>query len=236
MARILIETLLIGILAQNLRFTSESNYCAPFITSSISLRKVEEETNKVDRKKPIKALNVNVIDDGENETLVWCCDRQKRDRTFNPISSDTKPNAMAASPVHSSHLTLVVVLHLVFSIVAIAFLSYKVYFPDNELSTKVFHLEKELFSIREEISLAGTSYGVTTVPSPTSKSTAAKFYRNERYRRTVRRDPKSGSKDEIRRAECVKNLLNNLQVCTNSPLMDSIQVPTSVAPEKCLLT
>ncbi|XP_068747694.1 uncharacterized protein [Montipora capricornis] len=119
---------------------------------------------------------------------------------------------MAASPVHSSHLTLVVVLHLVFSIVAIAFLSYKVYSPDNELSTKVFHLEKELFSIREEISLAGTSYGVTTVPSPTSKSTAAKFYRNERYRRTVRKDPKSGSKDEIRRAECVKNLLNNLQV------------------------
>ena len=132
---------------------------------------------------------------------------------------------MAASPVHSSHLTLVVVLHLVFSIVAIAFLSYKVYFPDNELSTKVFHLEKELFSIREEISLAGTSYGVATVPSPTS--TAAKFYRNERYRRTVRKDPKSGSKDEIRRAECVKNLLNNLQVCTNSLLMDSIQVPTT---------
>ncbi|XP_068679578.1 uncharacterized protein [Montipora foliosa] len=119
---------------------------------------------------------------------------------------------MAASPVHSSHLTLVVVLHLVFSIVSITFLSYKVYFPDNELSTKVFHLEKELFSIREEISLAGTSYGVTTVPSPTSKSTAAKFYRNERYRRTVRKEPKSGSKDEIRRAECVKNLLNNLQV------------------------
>ncbi|XP_068747696.1 uncharacterized protein [Montipora capricornis] len=119
---------------------------------------------------------------------------------------------MAASPVHSSHLTLVVVLHLVFSIVSITFLSYKVYFPDNELSTKVFHLEKELFSIRQEISLAGTSYGVTTVPSPTSKSTAAKFYRNERYRRTVRKDPKSGSKDAIRRAECVKNLLNNLQV------------------------
>ena len=133
---------------------------------------------------------------------------------------------MAASPVHSSHLTLVVVLHLVFSIVAIAFLSYKVYFPDNELSSKVYHLEKQLFSIREEISLAGTSYGVTTVRSPTSKSTAAKFYRNERYRRTGRKDPKSGSKDEIR-AECVKNLLNNLQVCMYvSPLMDSIQVPT----------
>ena len=72
MARILIETLLFGILAQNLRFTSEPNYCAPFITSSISMRKVEVETNKVHRKKPITALNVNVIDDGENETLVWC--------------------------------------------------------------------------------------------------------------------------------------------------------------------
>ncbi|XP_068747699.1 uncharacterized protein [Montipora capricornis] len=127
---------------------------------------------------------------------------------------------MAASPVYSSHLTLVVVLHLVFSIVSITFLSYKVYFPDNELSTKVFHLEKELFSIREGISLAGTSYGVTTVPSPTSKSTAGKFYRNERYRRTVRKDPKSGSKDKIRRAECVKNLLNNLQV-TDIPVNGS---------------
>ncbi|XP_068679572.1 uncharacterized protein [Montipora foliosa] len=118
---------------------------------------------------------------------------------------------MAASHVHSGHLTLVVVLHLVFSIVAIAFLSYKVYFPDNELSSKVYHLEKQLFSIREEISLAGTSYGVTTVRSPTSKPTAAKFYRHERYRRTGRKDPKSGSDDEIL-AECVKNLLNNLQV------------------------
>ncbi|XP_068679579.1 uncharacterized protein [Montipora foliosa] len=118
---------------------------------------------------------------------------------------------MAASPVHSSHLTLVVVLHLLFSIVAIAFLSYKVYFPDNELSTKVFHLEKELFSIREEITFARTTYGVTAVGSPTSKSTSPKFYRNERYRRTGRKEPKSGSKDEIH-AECVTNLLNNLQV------------------------
>ena len=125
---------------------------------------------------------------------------------------------MGANSVQSSsQLSLVVVLHLIFSIVTFTVLSYKVYFQDNDLTSKVYFLEKELFSVRKEISALRLSNGISEVQSiqmPTSTSAVrgnqSSSYGSGRYRRAGKKDAGS-SKDQIKE-ECLEKMLNDLKV------------------------
>ena len=122
---------------------------------------------------------------------------------------------MAATPVQSRQLSLVVMLHLFFSIVAFTLLCYHVYFQDDKLLNKVHYLEKELASIREEMSLFRSSNGVVNIQSPSSMSTVStrnESHKGKRLRRAVVGGNKKSSKNHSQE-ECLEKLLNNLQVC-----------------------
>lgn len=137
---------------------------------------------------------------------------------LHPISEGA---SMAATPVQSRQLSLVVVLHLFFSIVAFTLLCYHVYFQDDNLLNKVHYLEKELSSIREEMSLLRSTNGVIDIQSPTSMSTVStrnESHKGERLRRAAEGGNKESSKNQSQE-ECLEKLLNNLQVCVYYLLM-----------------
>ena len=122
---------------------------------------------------------------------------------------------MAATPVQSRQLSLVVMLHLFFSIVAFTLLCYHVCFQDDNLLDKVHYLEKELSSIREEMSLFRSSNGVVNIQSPSSMSTVStrnESLKGKRLRRAVVGGNNESSKNHSQE-ECLEKLLNNLQVC-----------------------
>lgn len=122
---------------------------------------------------------------------------------------------MAATPIESRRLSLVVVLHLFFSIVAFTLLCYHVYFQDDKLLNKVHYLEKELSSVREEMSLLRSSNGVIDIQSPSSMSTVStrnESHKGERLRRAAGGGNNETSKNRSQE-ECLEKLLNNLQVC-----------------------
>ena len=122
---------------------------------------------------------------------------------------------MAATAVQSRQLSVVVVLHLFFSIVAFTLLCYHVYFQDDNLLNKVHYLEKELSSIREEMSLVRSTNGVINIQSPSAMSTVStrnQSHKGERLRRAAEGGNKESSKSQIQE-ECLEKLLNNLQVC-----------------------
>ena len=122
---------------------------------------------------------------------------------------------MAATPVQSRQLSVVVMLHLFFSIVAFTLLCYHVYFQDDKLLNKVHYLEKELASIREEMSLLRSSNGVMTTQYPTSMSTVStrnESHKGERLRRTAGGGNNETSKNRSQE-QCLEKLLNNVQVC-----------------------
>ena len=117
---------------------------------------------------------------------------------------------MASTPVQSRQLSLVVVLHLFFSIVAFTLLCYHVYFQDDKLLDKVNYLEKELASIREEMSLFRSSNGVVNIQS--TVSTRNESHKGERLRRVAGGGNNETSKNRSQE-ECLEKLLNNVQVC-----------------------
>ena len=122
---------------------------------------------------------------------------------------------MASTPVQSRQLSLVVVLHLFFSIVAFTLLCYHVYFQDDKLLNKVHYLEKELSSIRGEMSLFRSTNGVINIQSPSSMSTVStrnESHKGKRLRRAVVGGNNESSKNRSQE-ECLEKLLNNLQVC-----------------------
>ena len=131
---------------------------------------------------------------------------------LHPIS---EKEIMAATPVQSRQLSLVVMLHLFFSIVAFTLLCYHVYFQDDKLLDKVHYLEKELASIREEMSLFRSTNGVINIQSPSSMSTVStrnESHKGERLRRVAGGGNNETSKNRSQE-ECLEKLLNNLQVC-----------------------
>ncbi|XP_015755538.1 PREDICTED: uncharacterized protein LOC107335079 isoform X2 [Acropora digitifera] len=121
---------------------------------------------------------------------------------------------MAATPIESRRLSLVVVLHLFFSIVAFTLLCYHVYFQDDNLLNKVQYLEKELSSVREEMSLLRSTNGVIDIQSPSSMSTVST--RNESHKGKRLRRAAGGGNNETSKnrsqEECLEKLLNNVQV------------------------
>jgi len=89
---------------------------------------------------------------------------------------------MAASQTTSKSSTIVPILHLVFTILAIAVLSYKVY-----------HLETELLLIRDELSTHDRSDGLTKKPPLSTSAPISEHSRSDsRSGRNRRRDHRDG--------------------------------------------
>ena len=106
---------------------------------------------------------------------------------------------MASSRAPPTPATFVSGLHLIFTLTSVAFLSYKVYYLENELS-----LIRGVISSQEPSDVGITASQVTplsTVP------TREQFIISERNRRA-----QSSSADKLK-AKCNQNLLKDLQVC-----------------------
>ena len=108
---------------------------------------------------------------------------------------------MGTSRVSSNVPTFVVVFHLIFSIVAIAFLSYKVYYLESELSL-----------VRGKISTMGASKTIGSVQTPTPLTAAPSSKRSGRNRRAKKKESESSTADQLQ-VKCVQSLLKHMQVC-----------------------
>ena len=113
---------------------------------------------------------------------------------------------MASSRVSSTNLSTVVpILHLIFTVLSIAVLSYKVYFLESELSL-----------IREEVLTGEPSKGRESVVQATPLATAASSEqpRGARNRRVSgqKESSEASSADQLQ-AQCVQKILNHLRVC-----------------------
>ena len=109
---------------------------------------------------------------------------------------------MAASQTSAKSSSIVQILHLLFTILSIAVLSYKVY-----------HVESELSFIRHELSIRDDSNGMTL-----QLSTAATFDKHSRDRRSDGNDrlshktSKSTATKHNIRDDCLQKALSEFQV------------------------
>ena len=128
---------------------------------------------------------------------------------------------MAAGQATTRTSTIVPILHLVFTIVSIAVLSYKVY-----------HVESELSFIRDELSTHDRSDGFTKMLSLSTTAPISEHSRSEsrsdRNRRRNHRDheesaasrpnqkkPETTSTKKNIDADCLQRAIKNFQVCTS---------------------
>ena len=119
---------------------------------------------------------------------------------------------MATTRVSTNLSTIMSVLQLIFTIVAIAILSYKDYYQDCELSL----IQGEVSSIRGEMSSGGPSNEISVpVQTSTPLSTAVDGEEQEivRIRRVSQKKPSKAPSADGLQAECVQNMLKNLRVC-----------------------
>ena len=116
---------------------------------------------------------------------------------------------MASTRSSSNLHTVVSGLHLIFTIASVAFLSFKVY-----------HLECELSLIRGKVPLSEGDIKVTEA-TPLSADSNNEELRSERNRRDDQQKLKSYTGDSLK-AACVQKLLGDLQVSNCFPLIYSI--------------
>ena len=116
---------------------------------------------------------------------------------------------MMASGRDSPNLSTVISgLHLIFTLTSVAFLSYK-----------VFNLENELSLIRREVPTqadrGSSNAGIDVNATPLTRVQGIKDQeqRSERDRRAGKRKSESSAADKLK-AVCVQKLLSNLQVCS----------------------
>ena len=114
---------------------------------------------------------------------------------------------MAAVQANTKTSTIVPILHLVFTIVSIAVLSYK-----------VCHVESELSFIREELSTRDRGNGLYKTPlhstaAAISENSADK--RSDRNRRLSRKTQETTSTKQKINADCLQKALKDFQVCTS---------------------
>ena len=104
--------------------------------------------------------------------------------------------------------TVISGLHLIFTLTSVAFLSYK-----------VFNLENELSLIRREVptqaARESSDAGIDVNATPLTRVQGIKDQeqRSERNRRAGKRKSESSAADKLK-AVCVQKLLSNLQVCS----------------------
>jgi len=126
---------------------------------------------------------------------------------------------MTTSRVSTNLFTVVSVLQLIFTIVAIAILSYKDYYQDKELSSiqgKIFSFRGEISSIRGEISSVRSSNSINVpvqTPVPMTTAVTSEQQKSARIRRVSQRKPSVSSSAADLQTECVQNMLKNLRVC-----------------------
>ena len=111
---------------------------------------------------------------------------------------------MAADQATTKTSTLVLILHLVFTIVSIAVLSYKVY-----------HVESELSFIRDELSTHDRVNGLDKTLVRSTAAAISENYRDKRSNRNRRLSPKTqettSTKQNIN-ADCLQKALKDFQV------------------------
>lgn len=108
---------------------------------------------------------------------------------------------MATSQTLKSSAPILPVVHLVFTLLSIATLSYK-----------VFHLESELSLLREELSIRDRNDGSKT-NLPLFATSASKFgNRSDRNRRLSDESGRYTIRQKIQEAVCVRKALNDFQV------------------------
>ena len=117
---------------------------------------------------------------------------------------------MASTRSSSNLHTVVSGLHLIFTIASVAFLSFKVY-----------HLECELSLIRGKVSLSAEGDVKVTEVTPLSADSNNEELKSERNRRDDQQKLKSYTGDNLK-AACVQKLLGDLQVSNCFPLIYSI--------------
>ena len=116
---------------------------------------------------------------------------------------------MASTRSSSNLHTVVSGVHLIFTIASVAFLSFKVY-----------HLECELSLIRGKVPLSEGDIKVTEA-TPLSADSNNEELRSERNRRDDQQKLKPYTGDSLK-AACVQKLLGDLQVSNCFPLIYSI--------------
>ena len=113
---------------------------------------------------------------------------------------------MATGQVITKSSTIVPILHLVFTIVSIAVLSFKVY-----------HVESELSFIRDKLFTHDSSYGLArtlTGQSAAAISEHSREKRSDRNRRLSQKTPETTSTKQNMNMDCLQKVLKDFQVCT----------------------
>ena len=109
---------------------------------------------------------------------------------------------MAADQAATKTSTIVPILHLVFTIVSIAVLSYKVY-----------HVESELSFIRDELSTHDRGNGLDKTAAAISENSRDK--RGDRNRRLSQKTQDTTSTKQNINTDCLPKALKDFQVCTS---------------------
>ena len=123
---------------------------------------------------------------------------------------------MAAVQATTKTSTIVPILHLVFTIVSIAVLSYKVY-----------HVESELAFIRDELSTHDRGSGLdktlarSTADAAISENSRDK--RSDRNRRLSQKTQEIASTKQNINADCLQMALKSFQVCASHPWLFTVQ-------------
>ena len=122
---------------------------------------------------------------------------------------------MAADQATTKTPTIVPILHLVFTIVSIVVLSYKVY-----------HVESELSFIRDELSTHDRVNGLDKTLVRSTAAAISENYRDKRSNRNRRLSPKTqettSTKQNIN-ADCLQKALKDFQVRTSHPRLFTVQ-------------
>ena len=103
--------------------------------------------------------------------------------------------------------TVISGLHLIFTLTSVAFLSYKVFNLENELS--LIRREVPTQAARES---SNAGIDVNATPLTRVQGIEDQQQRSERKRRAGKRKSESSAADKLK-AVCVQKLLSNLQVC-----------------------
>ena len=111
---------------------------------------------------------------------------------------------MAAGQATTKSSTIVPILHLVFTIVSIVVLSYKVYHVESELS-----FIRNAYTHDKNNGLAKT----LTHSTAAAISEHSRDKRSDRNRRLNQRTPETTSTKQNINADCIQKLLTDFQVC-----------------------
>ena len=123
---------------------------------------------------------------------------------------------MAVVQATTKTSTIGPILHLVFSIVSIAVLSYKVY-----------HVESELSFVRDELSTHDRGNGLDKVLVRSTADAAisenSRDKRSDRNHRDSQKTQETTSTKQNVNPDCLQKALKNVQVCTSLPRLFTMQ-------------